>query len=426
MEKLSKYKIKIIVHRGVNQIGGCITEIATEKARIFIDFGSNLPGSTNREFSSEEVEVITAGADAIFYSHYHGDHVGLHHLVSKHVKQYMGAGAINVMRCKYETLNAYEDFRVQLEATDRMIPFEACKSISVNNSITVTPYFVSHSAFDAYMFLIECEGKRILHTGDFRRHGYLGKGLFPTLEKFIGNVDILITEGTMLGRKQENVVTEYQIQQNTIQALKKHKYVFALGSSTDIDRLASFHVACKATDRAFLIDEYQRKVLDIFTEYCGEKSSLYNFDRFFELHGHKAYRIPKIKDYLTDKGFLMPIRMNSLWMLEDMLQVFNEEDTWLIYSMWSGYAEETGKNAIENVLSIRDLFKNRILDGIKDGFHTSGHADIQTLKEVCQAVSPALGVIPIHKDAGMEYDSDGYRVFKDGKNIIDDVEIIVS
>ncbi len=94
--------------------------------------------------------------------------------------------------------------------------------------------------------------------------------------------------------------------------------------------------------------------------------------------------------------------------------------------MWSGYAEETGKNAIENVLSIRDLFKNRILDGIKDGFHTSGHADIQTLKEVCQAVSPALGVIPIHKDAGMEYDSDGYRVFKDGKSIIDDVEIIVS
>lgn len=50
----------------------------------------------------------------------------------------------------------------------------------------VTPYFVSHSAFDAYMFLIECEGKKILHTGDFRRHGYIGKGLFSYFEEECG------------------------------------------------------------------------------------------------------------------------------------------------------------------------------------------------------------------------------------------------
>lgn len=33
--------MNITIHRGANQIGGCITEIATEKAKIFIDFGSN-------------------------------------------------------------------------------------------------------------------------------------------------------------------------------------------------------------------------------------------------------------------------------------------------------------------------------------------------------------------------------------------------
>ena len=403
--------MKITIHRGANQIGGCITEIATSKAKVFIDLGSNLPGSDKTDYSADDVRGIATDADAIFYSHYHGDHVGLHHLVPESVKQYMGAGAIDVMRCKYKALNDYKDFSLQLAATGRMIPFKERERIEVKEGFFVTPYFVSHSAFDAYMFLIECEGKRILHTGDFRRHGYLGKGLFPTLEKYIGHVDLLITEGTMLI--------------NTTEALREHNYVFALCSSTDIDRLASFHAACKATGKVFLVDGYQRGVLDVFSEYSGKKSPLYNFNHIFELSGHKAYRIPKIKDYLRDKGFLMPVRMNSLWLLEDMLQVFNDEDPWLIYSMWSGYAEKGGKNAIENVLSIRKLFENRILDGVKHGFHTSGHADVETLYEVCKAVRPSIGVIPIHKDTGMQYVSDNYRVFNEGKFKLDEIDIEV-
>ena len=418
--------MKITIHRGANQIGGCITEITTENAKVFIDFGSNLPGSQQKELTAVEVERMTSDADAIFYSHYHGDHVGLHHLVPSHVAQYMGSGAIDVMRCKYEALNSRQDFSQQLAATERMIPFKERERVVIKNSIAVTPYFVSHSAFDAYMFLIECEEKQILHTGDFRRHGYLGKGLFPTLKKYIGKVDLLITEGTMLGRKQEQIVTEHQIQLNTIQALRNHKYIFALCSSTDIDRLASFHAACKATERVFLVDEYQRKVLDIFTNYSGKKSPLYNFDHVFELRGYKSYWIEKITNYLRDKGFLMPIRMNSLWLIEDMVQVFTHESPWLLYSMWNGYAEKNGKNSLENILAIRRLFGTRILDGVKDGFHTSGHADVRTLQEICEAVCPSIGVIPIHKDAEAQYDSRDFRVFEEGQTTIDGIEITVN
>lgn len=35
--------MKITIHRGINQIGGCITEIATERSKIIIDLGLNLP-----------------------------------------------------------------------------------------------------------------------------------------------------------------------------------------------------------------------------------------------------------------------------------------------------------------------------------------------------------------------------------------------
>lgn len=40
--------MNLIIHRGADQIGGCITEISTENCKILIDFGSNLPGCKKR------------------------------------------------------------------------------------------------------------------------------------------------------------------------------------------------------------------------------------------------------------------------------------------------------------------------------------------------------------------------------------------
>ncbi len=55
--------MKISIHRGIDQIGGCITEIAIEKSRIFIDLGQNLPdgdGNVNDDFVNlEAVREIT-------------------------------------------------------------------------------------------------------------------------------------------------------------------------------------------------------------------------------------------------------------------------------------------------------------------------------------------------------------------------------
>ena len=51
--------MEIIIHRGTHQIGGCVTEIKTEEARIIIDMGTPLPGSkTENETGAAEEEVI--------------------------------------------------------------------------------------------------------------------------------------------------------------------------------------------------------------------------------------------------------------------------------------------------------------------------------------------------------------------------------
>ena len=420
-------RMNLIIHRGADQIGGCITEISTENCKILIDFGSNLPGCKKEELTEEQVKSIIGNADAVFYTHYHSDHVGLHHLIPTNVLQYIGVGAKEVMLCKYDALRGHGDYSKQIEAIERMETYCAAKRIDVSKKgkIFVTPYFVSHSAFDAYMFLIECEGKKILHTGDFRRHGYIGKGLFPTLKKNVGEVDILITEGTMLGRSQECVISESEIQKNIIKALREHKYVFALCSSTDLDRLATFHAACKKTGRIFLVDEYQNRVLNVFTKYAGCKSDLFQFNAFKLIN----YRTVNVRNKLQKEGFLMPIRMSSGYLLKGMLDIYNDEKPWLIYSMWGGYAKEGKDYTNSDVINIRNLFGDRILDGTMDGVHTSGHADVETLKEVCQTVHPRIGVIPIHKDENSRYDSisgiSSYFIFDEGDVDIHDIHISV-
>lgn len=52
--------MKITIHRGAYQIGGCVTEIATEKSKILIDLGNNLPGNEMLDFTKEDIVNITS------------------------------------------------------------------------------------------------------------------------------------------------------------------------------------------------------------------------------------------------------------------------------------------------------------------------------------------------------------------------------
>ena len=70
--------MKIKVHRGSRQIGGSITEIYTEKTHIFIDFGSELNTDPSDSTDKKMIEMMKqAKCDAVLFTHYHGDHIGL-------------------------------------------------------------------------------------------------------------------------------------------------------------------------------------------------------------------------------------------------------------------------------------------------------------------------------------------------------------
>ena len=152
--------MKITIHRGINQIGGCATEIQSGEDRIMIDLGSNLPGTEGKDFTDEQIKSMTGGLRAILYTHYHGDHVG-HFAKVPGVEQWIGEGAREVMQAKHQALqNASDTNREkgrekdaeELDQTEELEVIRDMKTFVMRQELhfgclTVTPYTCSHSAF---------------------------------------------------------------------------------------------------------------------------------------------------------------------------------------------------------------------------------------------------------------------------------------
>ena len=81
-------------------------------------------------------------------------------------------------------------------------------------------HLTDHSAFDAYMLLIEVAGKRILYSGDFRAHGRKSS----LVDRFIASpprdIDVLIMEGTDLG-SDKSCVTEDDLETEFVKLFRQ-------------------------------------------------------------------------------------------------------------------------------------------------------------------------------------------------------------
>lgn len=400
--------MKIVIHRGIDQIGGCITEIGTAKSKVLIDLGHNLPKgdepAEDRMDNPATIAALCEGCDAVFYTHYHGDHIDLFRHVPESVPQYIGALAKRVMGIKLERLahipEQLEQRQTDMALLERFHTFEAAKTVQVGEDIRVTPYFVSHSAADAYMFLIEADGKRVLHTGDFRGHGYLSKGLLSTLHKYITplEVDVLICEGTMLDREDKNILHENSLKIKATELMRRYKNVFVLCSSTDMDRLATFHGANgQMRCRPLVCDDYQKSLLELFTATAGKKSNLYQLGNNVYGAGRKINK--KLQDWMLKEGFTMLVRTSDKYRrwVESLLPQLNPDETVLVYSMFRGYILPTHTAFNPKTKAFVDMFPNF------EYLHTSGHATTDTLAKVCRTINPRTAIIPIHREKSSDF-----------------------
>ena len=324
--------MKVTIHRGTHQIGGCITQIESNSGtKIIIDIGENLPSQNNQEKDEIKIKGLTYGEpefDAVFVTHYHGDHIGLYKNINPEIPIYVGEISKEIYKIIQKKLAKSKIIPEEdLQIIEKFKTFKIPERIKIKD-ITVTPIEVDHSAFNAHMFLIECDNKKILHTGDFRTHGQRGKAVFPAIEKYVGKVDCLICEGTTLSREKEDIITEFDIQRKAEKIFSQNKYSFVLCSSTNIDRIAAIHKAALKTNRLFVCDEYQKEQLMYIDKIS--RSGLYKFKNTVYTYGNNLLAVMK------EKGFVMLVRANYL--SKKVMEKF--ENSTFIYSQWQGYLDE--------------------------------------------------------------------------------------
>ena len=364
--------MKIVIHRGTHQIGGVATEIRTAKTRIIIDMGDEL--SLDPDFQPEALNIsgvtdTNGQCDAVLFTHNHGDHVGQLKNIRSDIPLYMGSFAKKILLKTIRKAAPETIAKIENAAT-----FVPGKKFMIGD-IAVTPFCIDHSAADSYMFLIEADGKRILHTGDFRTHGFRGKAVPKILDKLVRKVDVLITEGTTLSRTASEPLTEQELQREAAKYIKQYKYVFVLAASTNLERICALS---KATPRGkyFLCDKYQSELLAMVEEEWGQYSPLYrNIKR--TTYGENLLK------KLHARGFVMMVRDNRRF--RKIIQQFNPAQSIMLYSMWDGYRTKDG-STIPDFLS---------LAGKWETLHTSGHATPEDIAMVIGKTEPDV-VIPIH------------------------------
>lgn len=401
-----------------DQIGGCVTLISTDTTKICIDFGANLPGSKHKE--ALEVEGLTSGEqqyDAVFFTHYHGDHIGRFNKILPGIPLYMS------QMCRYALLNIYHalakhdaQYKKQIEILEdktRNHVLWSQQAVQVGD-IKVTPYTIDHSAEAAMMFLIETPDKRILHMGDFRTHGFMGEKLKKLLLHYVLGlvlrskpVDILITEGTNMTREEGELLTEDELFTQACALMREYKLVFCICSSTNFIRLRNFYRAARRAHKIVLASRYMLEQVKSYYQY---KLDLYAYlndskqDRQLRLPGMYSLLLDKevLQDKLAYKLQEIKLRERSALIflsgtqaaekLQRLVAQYSDLQPLVIYSQWSGYIKDKKAEYYNAELAEACAACNTVQ------LHTSGHASKEVVEEIIRLVNPREYVAIIHSE----------------------------
>lgn len=410
--------MNIKVYRGTHQIGGCVTEYEYQGRHLFVDYGEELPGGP--QTGDLQVEGLTYGdisKSALLITHYHGDHIGCIPKLPKDLPIFMGRISRDIQMELSNRLQMVDVFhRNMSERLKTVHTFEPGRPFSWG-SFHIMPVTVDHSAFDAYAFKVEAGGVSAFHTGDFRTHGFRSGRLSDVIEKFVGKVDYAVCEATNISRPLAASQSEHDLQKEYQELFKENTGNIVYSSSTNIDRLFGLYHAAKNAGRVFIIDEYQKKIMDIVTQRDSlwSKSRLYQFSEHYKpfvlsvLKG-EFWMNDRFKDLLEKKGYVLMARSNPRF---DSLikRIPGVKQVYL--SMWDGYVDKS--KAANNEQLAKSLGKGYLR------MHTSGHCDMNSLRELFRLLHPKA-IVPIHTEKPEDFaqlfgDEWSVVVLNDGESI---------
>jgi len=406
--------MKVIVHRGAEEIGGNCIELVSGGSRILLDYGTPLPKidpvthkSVNIPLEEAEHDIAglypgTGRLDGLIISHTHQDHYGMlfGRPLNPELPVYMSRIMEAIIRITGRMCPGHKDFSANIKYFRREEPFTA-------GAFRLTPYLMDHSASESFAFLIECEGKKIIYTGDYRDHGHRVRAFQRFLEAQLGEIDLLITEGTQA--KVETGDNEKKVMMD-IESLSRGKdgTLYVMCSGQNVDLLSSLGGIAARSDRYLAVDGYVALVLHtlrsialqqgITLQIPGLHSEyLRVLDTPTMKNLHKYY--PKEAGWISARmvpwswvdqnlgKLIIPVRSYAQHWVRDNIKNF--DNALFVYSMWEGYKED-----IEYQKTL-DYFKNHGMTA--HSAHVSGHAYFSTIRKLVENKNPRH-IIPIHTE----------------------------
>ena len=374
----------VTFHGGVNDIGGNQFLVKDKDTKVFMDFGMSfskenkffsqflnargsnslndmfelgilpkIKGLYRRDYArhmdfggDEDTEI-----DAVLLTHAHVDHCAYIPYLREDIPIYCSEESKLIMQNfddtgsdQYLTLKEkfqiYENKKGQISratgdkvAVPRRIEvFKSNEEFSID-SIKVQPLPVDHSIAGVHAFVLHTSEGTIGNTADLRFHGRRSKDT----EKFVercgeSSLDLLLCEGTRVNAVPS--LTEFDIEDKVADIVNNTNGLAICGYPIrDLDRLLSFYLSAKKSNRDLVIDMKQAYLLKLF--HASEN-----------LRGN--YPSP------TDSNIKIYIQRGTWGLLDKDLEKFSDRQFHMDYAEWQREFLD-----YPNAVDYRDIQKNQ-------------------------------------------------------------------
>ena len=374
----------ITFHGGVNDIGGNKFLVESKDTKVFMDFGMSF--SQEGQFFSQFLNARTSNSlndlfelgilpkikglyrrdyakhmdfdgtedneiDAVLLTHAHVDHCAYIPYLRPDIPIYCSEESKLIMQNFDETgsdqyLTQKEKFQTHqgkdgkvmrtsgdaAKVPRRIETFESGREFSID-SISVNPMPVDHSIPGVHAFILQTHDGIIGNTADLRFHGRQSEDTEKFVQKCAeSDLDLLLCEGTRVSAAAS--LTEFDVERKVAQIINDTKGLVICGYPIrDLDRLMSFYIAAKNTNRYLLIDMKQAYLLKLFDESPNLKG-----------------KFPSP----TDKNIKVYIQRGSWGLIDKDLETFTERQLLQDYGVWQREFLD-----YPNSVDYRDVQKNQ-------------------------------------------------------------------
>lgn len=407
--------MKIIVHRGAEEIGGNCIELVSGGSRILLDYGTPLPRIDPATHKSVNVPIAEAEhaieglyasgkarLDGLVISHTHQDHYGMLYgrPLNPELPVYMSEITEAIIRLTGRMGPGHKDFQATVKHFKKETPFTI-------GAFTLTPYLMDHSASESFAFLIEAEGKKLIYTGDYRDHGHRANAFGKFLAARMGPIDLILTEGTQA--RVETGDNEKKVMMDIERLIKPESgALYVMCSGQNVDLLSSLGGIAARTGRFLAIDGYVALVLETLKALALKQGvklqipglaspylrvldtpTMKNLRKYYPAEAEKISGKLVSWEWVNANigSLVIPVRTYAQQWVKANVRSFR--NALLVYSMWEGYKED-----IEYQRTL-DYFKARGMEA--HSMHVSGHAYFSTIRKLIENKKPRH-IIPIHTE----------------------------